>query len=66
MEKWAGGNLNQWVPKQGFSEQYGQSDILSKYSDAQDCAWGVFDEYSFRLAKDILDEEKKNLSLSSS
>jgi len=52
-------NLNQWVPKQGFDEQYGQNDILSKYRDAQDCAWGVYDEYSFRLASDFLKTEKE-------
>lgn len=52
-------NLNQWVPKQGFEEQYGQNDILSKYDDALDCAWGVYDEYSFRLASDILKSEKE-------
>ncbi len=52
-------NLNQWVPKQGFDEQYGQNDILNKYKDAQDCAWGVYDEYSFRLASDLLKTEKE-------
>lgn len=50
-------NLNQWIPKQGFEEMYGQNDILSKYDDAQDCSWGVYDEYSFRLAGDILKSE---------
>lgn len=52
-------NLNHWIPKQGFDEQYGQNDILSKYDDAEDCAWGVYDEYSFRLTKDILSNEKE-------
>lgn len=50
-------NLNQWIPKQGFEEMYGQNDILSKYDDALECSWGVYDEYSFRLAGDILKNE---------
>jgi phosphoglycerol transferase MdoB-like AlkP superfamily enzyme len=53
-------NINQWIPKQGFDEAYGQNEILQHYPDAQDCSWGVYDEYSFRRAQDFLLESKNS------
>lgn len=49
-------NLNQWIKKQYFEEAYGQDDIARRYSDAQICSWGVYDEYALRLAHDLLKE----------
>lgn len=42
--------------RQGFDEIYDQADIRARYPQAGSSAWGVYDEYLFRFARDILDQ----------
>jgi phosphoglycerol transferase MdoB-like AlkP superfamily enzyme len=39
---------------QYFDEVYDMADIMARYPDAQRNVWGVFDEYLFRFAFDLL------------
>lgn len=44
------------LPRQGFDKVIGEEEILKKYPDAERGAWGVFDEYAFRYANEVLSE----------
>jgi len=49
-------NLNDFVPKQGFDQIYGQAAIKRKIKNAETNEWGVYDEYLFQFAKGLLKE----------
>lgn len=51
-------NLSQWVKNQYFDEAYGQEEIAKRLPEALICQWGVFDEYAFKLSREILLESK--------
>lgn len=40
--------------RQNFDEVYDMADILGRYPDAKRTVWGVYDEYLFRFAFDLL------------
>ncbi|WEN16862.1 LTA synthase family protein [Rhodanobacter sp. AS-Z3] len=49
-------NIGKVFKRQGFEEIYDQADIRARYPQAGSSAWGVYDEYLFRFARDILDK----------
>ncbi|MEO7066920.1 MAG: LTA synthase family protein [Rhodanobacter sp.] len=49
-------NVGKVFKKQGFDEIYDQADILARYPQAGSSDWGVYDEYLFRFAREILDQ----------
>ena len=53
-------NLSTFLKYQSFDEVVGEAEILARYPEAQkQSTWGVFDEYAFRYAKEILDSSDK-------
>lgn len=54
------GGSNVWravgraMKHQDFDEVYDMGDIMARYPDAQRTVWGVYDEYLFRFAYDLL------------
>lgn len=49
-------NVGKVFKRQGFDEIYDQADIRARYPQAGSSAWGVYDEYLFRFARDVLDQ----------
>ncbi|TCP14019.1 phosphoglycerol transferase MdoB-like AlkP superfamily enzyme [Bisgaardia hudsonensis] len=56
-------SLANYLPYQGVDEIYDQNNIIDIYPESQNTLsyWGVADEYSFKLAKKLLDESKQPL-----
>ncbi|MGL5934033.1 MAG: LTA synthase family protein [Cetobacterium sp.] len=54
-------NLANYLPKQGVDRVYDQNSLLDRYPEAQQelTAWGVPDEYAYRLAQDLLAKADK-------
>lgn len=48
-------NIGKVFRRQGFDEIYDAADIRSRYPQARSTDWGVYDEYLFAFARDILD-----------
>ncbi len=48
-------SLGRALRHQYFDEAYDIGDILARYANAQRTVWGVYDEYLFRFAYDILE-----------
>ncbi|WP_271272759.1 LTA synthase family protein [Aliamphritea hakodatensis] len=56
-------NLVNYLPLQGVDKVYDQNFLMKEYPQAkgQLTAWGVPDEYAFKLAKKLLDESEQPL-----
>ncbi|HEX9192161.1 MAG TPA: sulfatase-like hydrolase/transferase [Burkholderiales bacterium] len=48
-------SLGRTLKHQYFDDVYDIGDIMARYPDAQRTVWGVYDEYLFRFAYDLLD-----------
>ena len=46
--------LGRTMKHQGFDDVHDMGDIMVRYPDAQRTTWGVYDEYLFRFAYDLL------------
>jgi phosphoglycerol transferase MdoB-like AlkP superfamily enzyme len=53
-------NIASFLKQLGFDEVVEQSDLIRKYPNAKLGTWGTYDEFSFRYAKERLDEAEKN------
>ncbi|GAB3627892.1 Phosphoglycerol transferase I [Pandoraea terrae] len=59
------GGSNVWrgigraLPNQGFDEVYDMGDILARYPKAERTVWGVYDEYLFRFAGDLMSDARR-------
>jgi len=53
-------NLDEFVPNQHFTHVEGKSSILKSIKDAQECEWGVYDEYLFDYVWEKLETAPKN------
>jgi phosphoglycerol transferase MdoB-like AlkP superfamily enzyme len=49
-------SLGRALKHQYFDEVHDMSDILARYPDAERTVWGVYDEFLFRFAQDLLQE----------
>ena len=56
-------NLVNYLPLQGVDDVYDQNFLMKEYPQAKSqlTAWGVPDEYAFKLAKKLLDESEQPL-----
>ncbi|MGL5990847.1 MAG: LTA synthase family protein [Plesiomonas sp.] len=55
-------NLINYLPTQGVDEVYDQNTLMKMYPEAEKeiTAWGVPDEYAYKLATKLLNENKEN------
>ncbi|WP_084781495.1 LTA synthase family protein [Salinivibrio sp. DV] len=54
-------NLSRYLPLQGFDHVYDENTIIDTFPEAKKSAgtWGVADEYTFKLAQEILEKASK-------
>lgn len=53
-------NIGKVFRRQGFDEVYDERDIRARFPGAGATAWGVYDEYLFRFAREVLDRAQED------
>ena len=56
-------NLNGFLPRQGFNTLIGKAFLESHYANAENNEWGVFDEYIYNYAFEVLSKAKQPVLL---